>query len=184
MAHLERSLTSALGADQPGEWWEAFEEHVDTCLVRAALPSRDEVVAVVETGQPGHMVGQLRGLAAGLPVFWLSRPVAYPSRTVDGVHITAYHDPHDGMVAIEIGTDDAEPARKIPGTGHVTIDVRLNGVPLYRPARQQPESGDGSGDPPVPCRTEGYDGDPDTGERGDGYCSDCADRRDAGAVTS
>jgi hypothetical protein len=178
VAQVEYVLTSALGVAPPRSWWEPVGEHIDTSRYRAELPGRDAVAEALAE-HPRYLTAHLRHLDGVAPKFWLAEPVPYPTMTVDGVQVTAYRDADDGMFTVEIGTDDAEPALGLTEDGPIAIDVRLNGVPLYRPNL----AADAADDPPARCRTVGCDGDPDDGEGWDGYCGNCADRREARQAT-
>ncbi|WP_034271096.1 hypothetical protein [Haloechinothrix halophila] len=180
VAQVEYVLSSALGAAPPRSWWEPVGEHIDTSRYRAKLPSRDAVAEALAE-HPRHLTAYLRHLDGIAPKFWLAEPVPYPTMTVDGVHVTVYCDADDGLFTVEVGTDDAEPPLEPAGDGPIAIDVRLNGVPLYRPSPAA--DADAADEPPARCRTAGCDGDSDDGEGWDGYCGNCADRREARRAT-
>lgn len=178
VTHLEHLLTTALGAEIGGMWWEPEEDEAGQLVFWCKLPAAQDV-ADIQAEQPRHLVAYLDNDGA-LPwgAVWFSRPIPRPTMSVAGVAITA-SVADDGVLTVEIDPTKTHPKMMAPAGPGTPIRVRVADTAVTAPLPA--ETGDADDDEPEvcateDCATEDCDGNLDDGEGWNGFCGSCADR--------
>lgn len=177
--HLEHELTDAMGAEEPGMWWEPAGDRYRTADVyHAHLPSAEDVAAF-QADTPQHLAAYLADRdARPFAGIWHSQPVAHPTMSVAGVAITASIEA-DGTFTVDIDPTATPPTVMPPAGPGTPVRVRISGRDVDAGPDPTASAGQDSDEDeePATCPTEGCEEDPNDGEGWDGYCGNCADRR-------
>lgn len=170
VAHLEQLLTTAIGTDLGGDWWEPEREDGST-VYWCKLPTADDVAAI-QARQPRNLVAYLvEDDPRPWGALWFSRPTPRPTMAVAGVAITASLA-DDDVLTVEIDPTKTHPKMMRPAGPGTAIRVLLADTAVPAP----PALGADGDEEPEVCATEDCDESLEDGEGWNGFCGNCADR--------